>query len=517
VSFRQSYSKAKEPKKLRRACAWRWAMLRAVLLLAAVLTGCASTPVARRQHLLVIDRKGNPVLADAHGFQDMDDPLYADYLETMIQGMRSYAATNGTANCITTNQTTTGASITTTNHTNRLVLFIHGGLNSPKTGIQRAADLTDKVLKDGAYPVFLSWDSSLRGSYWDHLFWVRRGNADYGYWAPLESPFYLASDIGGAVLKSPIVFLEGFWRARQAMPIRGCQSEAQDNALRASERLEDLYGRDAGRTNSIAVEVGGNRLTRGGNFRQGAYTVINTPMRAVFAPFFHSLGTPAWNVMLRRVDLMFERESDSHRGCGFFVPPQGALPKFARRLTQFFNEERDHGHCWELTLVGHSMGAIVATEFIERAETYDTDFPRVDNIVLLAPAVSQRSFEHAIIPYMKRQSNAVCSILTLEMRGELWERNWHGILPQGSLLVWIDDYFANPNSEADHTLGRFTNLMLAADRIPLDVRGRMNFLAFPFGERELLETPLRHGDFSRTRFWKREFWDVRKQATKQPE
>jgi len=319
-------------------------MFGAMLLLAAIFTGC-STPAARQQHLLVIDKEGNPVLADGHGLQVMDENLYTDYLETMIQGMKTYAATNSTNKCITTNQTNSSASVTITHHTNRLVLFFHGGLNTPTKGIRRAASVTDSILADGAYPIFLSWDSSLWSSYWDHLVWVRRGNADYGYWGPVVSPFYLISDIGGAILKSPIVFLEGFWRTAEAIPMRMFQDEAQDNALRAADRLVDLYRGDTNLTKAIAFDLGGNHLTGCGKFGQGAYTIMNTPMRALFAPFFHSLGTPAWNVMLRRVDLMFERESDSHRGYGLFVQPPGAMAKFARKLAQFLNEERANGHC----------------------------------------------------------------------------------------------------------------------------------------------------------------------------
>lgn len=464
----------------------------AIIVIMWGMTGC-STPVVLQQHTLAINKNGNPQRVDAHGHHKMDEVLFDNHLDAMIASMRSYAVNNPRAG---TNP--------------EVVIFIHGGMNTERQAAARVAALVPHMTNDGVYPIFVNWNSSLWSSYGDHLLWVRRGNAGYAGLAPVMTPFYLAADLGGAILKSPIVFLEGFWRTAEAIPCPVFQNEAQDGAILASQQLTELYGYAATRSNAIAIKVDGVGSPRPVQWCQTALTLLNTPTRALFAPFFHSLGTPAWNIMLRRVDLMFEREEASHKGYGFPVPPSGVLPRFGRRLAEFLKEEKEKtGRQWKVTLVGHSMGCIVTTELLERAMIHGASFPTVDNIVLMAPAGSQRDFEHAVIPYMKTNANTICSVLTLDMRGELWERHWRGVLPQGSLLVWIDDYFATPNSEADHTLGRFTNLMLASHRIPDDVRGRINFRAFPFPSRAIEHGPAKHGDFSSQRFWRRDFWDVR--------
>jgi len=470
-----------------------------LLLIGAVASGCCtSNGKVRPEHVVVINHKGHPLLVNTNGCSKMDADQYDRYLGKLTQAMRSYAATNGQVG---------------TKRTNELVIFVHGGMNRPDVGVKRAVALTDVMLKDDVYPIFVNWNSSFCSSYLEHIWRVRRGNADYKGWAPLLAPFYFLSDLGGAVLKSPAVFFEGLWRTRQAIPFRRYRTDTQTNALEASVRMLRDHHSSNRHPDTISIEVGENSLSTGERWWEFAATTLNTPSRALFAPVYHSFGTPAWNMMLRRVDLMFEDEATSHRGEGGFLPPPGAMQKFARELANFLKSEKANTNYWTVTMIGHSMGGIVTTEFIERALMYEPDFPEIDNIVLMGSAGSQRDFDHAIVPYLRNHTNSVCSVLTLEMQGELWERHYK-VLPQGSLLVWIDDYFSTPNSEIDHTLGRFTNLMLAAHRIPPDVRGRVSFRAFPYGRDELLETPLRHGDFSRTRFWRREFWDVR--ATSAP-
>jgi hypothetical protein len=327
-----------------------------VVLLAAIgVTGCCTGNAnLRQEHVLVIDNQGNPLLVDSNRCHRMTN--YAGHLSSMANSMRRYADTD-----------TNGDGSAKTNH--ELVVFIHGGNNSHAERIGRAARLPDAMKRDGVYPVFVCWDSGLFNSYWEHLVWVRRGNRDYKNLAPLEAPLYLVSDIGGAILKSPIVIAEGCWRAAEAIPNNHCQNKVLDCATNAAYELTKEYRNTnpVTRSNAIAIRVGGNHLTTWGKWKKSAKVVLGTPRRVLFSPFFHALGTPAWNVMLRRVDLMFEGEGDSHGGYGTNFPPQGALAVFAREIAQFIGHEKRRGHEWKVTLIGHSMGAIVATEFIARS------------------------------------------------------------------------------------------------------------------------------------------------------
>src|SRR5215831_11413587 len=46
----------------------------------------------------------------------------------------------------------------------RILLFVHGGLNTAQASIGRAADYSDLIAQDGTYPIFINWDSSLTSS-----------------------------------------------------------------------------------------------------------------------------------------------------------------------------------------------------------------------------------------------------------------------------------------------------------------------------------------------------------------
>lgn len=57
----------------------------------------------------------------------------------------------------------------------RILLFVHGGMNTASASIKRAAQYSNDILCDGTYPIFINWDSSLTSSYIDHLFFLRQG------------------------------------------------------------------------------------------------------------------------------------------------------------------------------------------------------------------------------------------------------------------------------------------------------------------------------------------------------
>lgn len=65
----------------------------------------------------------------------------------------------------------------------KVLFYIHGGLNMQKSAIIRAQDLSPKIMKDGYFPIFVNWQSSLPSSYMNHLLWVRQGK-DWSWWLP---------------------------------------------------------------------------------------------------------------------------------------------------------------------------------------------------------------------------------------------------------------------------------------------------------------------------------------------
>ena len=43
----------------------------------------------------------------------------------------------------------------------RIVVFVHGGLNTVVAGRQRVAELVNSMKADGCYPIFINWNSGL--------------------------------------------------------------------------------------------------------------------------------------------------------------------------------------------------------------------------------------------------------------------------------------------------------------------------------------------------------------------
>lgn len=90
----------------------------------------------------------------------------------------------------------------------KLLIFIHGGLNTHKSGLKRTLELSHTITRSGDdsyYPIFINWNSSLLTSYNDHVFYFRQGKY-HSTVGPLLSPFYFAADLARAAVRAPIVW-----------------------------------------------------------------------------------------------------------------------------------------------------------------------------------------------------------------------------------------------------------------------------------------------------------------------
>ena len=57
----------------------------------------------------------------------------------------------------------------------KLMLFVHGGLNDRKEGMEHFWRDYGEVLRGEYYPVFVVWPSGWKATYVEHLLWVRQG------------------------------------------------------------------------------------------------------------------------------------------------------------------------------------------------------------------------------------------------------------------------------------------------------------------------------------------------------
>ena len=114
----------------------------------------------------------------------------------------------------------------------------------------------------------------------------------------------------------------------------------------------------------------------------------------------------------------------------------------------------DPSNHYAITLIGHSMGTIVANEMV-------LTHPNLcySNIVYMGAACNVSDFANAVIPCLERDTNAHFYNLTLHPIAEAREAQWNylDLTPRGSLLEWIDNFLSNPRTVPERTLGKWDN------------------------------------------------------------
>ena len=199
-----------------------------------------------------------------------------------------------------------------------------------------------------------------------------------------------------------------------------------------------------------------------------------------------SAGKDLWENMLRHTNTAywkpeeFDIENDRNVITTLVSPAKGALSEFMKELTRMIKQ--DSITKYEITLIGHSMGAILINEMIRLYP----ELP-ISNIVYMAAACSIQDFQHSVIPYFVDNDKAKFYNLSLHPISERSENNVWDLIHRGSLLTWIGNFFASPSTHLDRTLGRWENVIQATHIIPDDIKGRVHLKAFGVG-RDLAPT-----------------------------
>lgn len=390
----------------------------------------------------------------------------------------------------------------------KILIFVHGGLNTFNSALNRAIDLYPKILKDGYYPIFIIWDSSLPSSYLDHLLWIRQGRV-YRCWGPITFPFYLFADFGRGVTRAPIVIFHQLSTDSYSTFPYFFPSYKNEKVL--YEELEKRY-KNGRKQQEITISRGGDNrgyINRG--VRHLLYWITFQP-KLTISPFIDALGKSAWENMLRRTQTLFRKPSEfdirdnrNNVNNALDTPPTGAVSLFMESLCGLVKNNADY----EITLIGHSMGTIVLNEIIR-----NYDIPHYRNIVYMAAACTIGDFEKSVIPYLIKHPDSKFYNLCLNPIAEVREINpeYLDIPPRGSLLEWIDNFLASPETTMDRTLGKWDNIIQSTHIIPKDIRGQIDikaFIAGPDNRKEYREgNPQKHADFTKKgmEFWKETFW-----------
>lgn len=354
----------------------------------------------------------------------------------------------------------------------QLTIFVHGGLNTFERATSRVDRVKDKMLADGKYPLFISWDSAGLPNYTDHLFLLRRGIKS-PILGPVSSPYVLIEDISRSIARVPASTYYVLFGQNSVLSNFDSKEEAA-----VKESLNELESQK-----QFVI----HKACNSGLNLKDYWSIIN-PLKLVTSPFVDGLGAGAWNSMLRRTDLVL-RKTD---GFNDDINTETAASKFMSRWQDNYNDQ-------EVLLIGHSMGTIIANNIIAKYQGIN-----FSHIVYMAAACKTKDLEYVISPYLKRNGKTAFYNLSLSPYLDISENYFFDVVPRGSLLMWIDQTLANINSFQDRAAGYWFNIVHSASQVFKETEVRRRVHLTQFGIKD--GSPQKHGDFGDYPFWREEFW-----------
>jgi hypothetical protein len=483
------------------------------ILASLLLVSCSSIANPPRTNILMANQQGNP-LDPGPGFTPLNPTKYDEYIDRVFVDLASYCAHRKPC---------------------QLLIYVHGGLNTYHESVKRSTNLTPQIRAAGFYPIFVDWDSSLFSSWWDHV-----ANVHQGLWNPnyrFLAPYYATVDEIEGIAKAPAGWLT---ELRHTFPPVGEHSALQQKAKTA---YLDMLGSPNVKVNDISI---GDKIADNRAWSEkvlpylwfpitGLAKVVTTPV------LIQAAGGGAWDIMQRRAAMLFRTEQafsgwrlNNEATLAHFITrfQHDFLPQFCRThsyspppwsmrrsaLNAPKPQEESNAGCesdLQLTLIGHSMGAIIVDQLLRYAPNI-----QVKNIVYLAAATTVEDYRETVHQYLLRQyvspekkaSPTQMYHLVLHPIAEVFGEEWFGLPPRGSLLIWIDNYFSNPVTPLGRTVGRFLNLfpeIAAPDNEDAlkRLRGQIHVKVFRFGKSCHCWNPQGHGDFGSFPFWDPKFWD----------
>ena len=431
-----------------------------------------------------------------------------------------------------------------------VVVHVHGGLNNINGAIEKTALISDDLesRRDHGRKIFyigICWNSDLFPTYLEHLGLIREGLRQPGK-ALVTAPAMLLSDLGSAAARLPLNLINFLYQ--DAYTVR--PSSFKRTQL-AQTRIDQILHRQAekGPENTVVVSPADNDRSELLRRADAVQWLLAQPGKIATTFFLDWLGSEPWKNMLRRTRTMFERESefipsidfDTATSLAQALSEHSGKPVDADTLLDQMNATGRRGAVSyfieqaqnrlpgmakrpAVTLIGHSMGAIVSCEVLQRFHQLT-----LDQVVFMGAACSISDFKAKVIPYLQEQNlrlslrggaseelkeniaqtlreRGVLALVIDEVRRQcdrlnakpaavtktrfynlcLHDASENGeknpretdIVQRGSLLTWIDVLYQKPESENDRTLGRWVNAILATDSLPGDVVNRITIKEF---------------------------------------
>ncbi|PCH65951.1 MAG: hypothetical protein COC04_00550 [Gammaproteobacteria bacterium] len=356
-----------------------------------------------------------------------------------------------------------------------MTIYIHGGLNTFSSTVARVKNTYKKILSKKQYPIFISWKSGPFTNYLDHLFMIRQGERSALKGLP-SFPFIFAED----ALRSVARILPSSWNI-----VAGQNNLSIKYVNNVEEAAEKSESRIEKHTN---FNVHKNMKYSSGHGFLDFVTIWN-PVKFVTAPLADGFGKGAWGSMLRRTDLVLNSQKAFEGGSR--EDSQTAAHYFFYLLDKNHNNTRK-------TLIGHSMGTIIANNVLSR-------FPNINfnEVIYMAAACKIKDLEKSVVPWLRADKNRNFYNLTLNPYRDINENGYFDFVPRGSLLIWLDEFLADVDSFEDRTAGYWFNIMRTAEVVfPPNIRNQVHLTRY--GIKNI--SPQNHGDFDDFNFWDETFW-----------
>lgn len=360
-----------------------------------------------------------------------------------------------------------------------LTIYIHGGLNSFKSTVDRVENTYKRLLKEHQYPIFISWESGPLTNYKDHLFLLRNGEE-----VPLR-----------AITSSPFIVLEDFLRSISRVPassynILTGQNEIIIKYLTKQEQDANRSENHIDKYTSINIHKDRKANSSQGHKFSDFITIVN-PIKFISAPIIDGLGKGAWRSMLRRTDLILN-SNKTFEGTELNIT-ETAASYFLNKLNT-----KEYASTKKI-LIGHSMGTIVANNILFK-------YPNInfEKIIYMAAACKLKDLRKAIVPWLQKDNNRTFYNLTLNPYRDINENTYYDFTPRGSLLLWIDGFLEDVNSFEDRTAGYWFNIIRSAQNIfPKEIHNQVHLTKFDIDNK----TPQKHGEFDDYNYWNKSFWE----------
>lgn len=470
----------------------------------------------------------------------------------------------------------------------KILVFVHGGLNVFDITDRRVKNFADRIqneesLNDWHYPIFLSWPSNALGTWAESTFRIREGRKASLLTGLLTSPILIASELGQTVAKLPQTLYyqafndismvtsdfdttkellgDQFSSARREAKRKLCRfigSGAVDPKTRNKNSCNIDYKKmhQAHCNNSEQIKTEPCIKIRAGTYHQTLSNgtirtvghLVTMPSRYTAGALWHSgIASNAWNNMKRRTENIFYPPQlfGEGRGAGIGEATTKTVIDelcrssltadmdlmhggefFRELLCRVTDESKSKKFDYQITLVGHSMGAIVLDKTLTALRRHWVGTTALRNIVYMAAASSIEDSLGSVVPVLVcRQKNEhrpgfaqPCHAgqkegiktdfynLMLNTKAEVSETFKGGIVPTGSLLISIDQHHENPEHPLRRTFGSEVNVLSSLDIIERRFEpafGDVNFKAFDSAPNM---APGKHGDFGSIPFWRKSTW-----------